>query len=379
MTSRPEIKKFAVFFCLFFVVFSTQSVFAQDIWKGFEKYFPPIRNYVVYQTTDSVIIDGKGEEPAWEQATWTGDFADIEGPEKPAPLWPTRLKMIWDQKALYILAELTEPNIWAYYQTHDQIVYHENDFEVFIDPDQDTQNYFEFELNAANTLFDLFMTKPYRNGGLPIINWDAPHFRSAVSIDGTINDPKDTDRKWTIEMAIPFEDLRLGVFGQVPADGQTWKINFSRVNWQTEVVNGKYQRKKDAKTGRQLSEYNWVWNPTGEINMHLPERWGMIQFSEQPVANQQVVFKTPEGETFRKYLWLVFYKQQQFMKNNKRYAGSLAELELPGIFSSESGENFGLTLWATEKQYTAAVRSGEASDQWMINDQGIVWKTTNNK
>ena len=27
-------------------------------------------------------------------------------------------------------------------------------------------------------------------------------------------------------------------------------------------------------------EDNWVWSPQGEIAMHLPERWGFLQFSE---------------------------------------------------------------------------------------------------
>jgi hypothetical protein len=69
----------------------------------------------------------------------------------------------------------------------------------------------------------------------------------------------------------------------VPTDGAIWKINFSRVEWQTNVVSGKYEKKKDEKTGQFLSENNWVWNATGEINMHIPERWGILQFSTQSV------------------------------------------------------------------------------------------------
>ena len=47
--------------------------------------------------------------------------------------------------------------------------------------------------------------------GIPLISWDAEDFRSAVFLDGTLNQPIDTDKSWTIEMAIPFHDLRLGV------------------------------------------------------------------------------------------------------------------------------------------------------------------------
>lgn len=173
---------------------------AQDIWAGYSHLFQPVRNYVAYQSVNPIVIDGKGDEFSWEQTDWIVDFVDIEGPQKPKPLYPTKVKMLWDSKCLYVLAELEEPHIWAYYDQHDQIVYHENDFEVFIDPDGDTHNYFEFELNAANTLFDLFLPKPYRNGGHPQISWNASGFKSAVSVTGTLNNPGDTDKsglwKW---------------------------------------------------------------------------------------------------------------------------------------------------------------------------------------
>jgi hypothetical protein len=41
-----------------------------------------------------------------------------------------------------------------------------------------------------------------------------------------------------------------------------WKIGFSRVEW--------------LKAGG--PEENWVWNPTGMVDMHQPERWGVLHF-----------------------------------------------------------------------------------------------------
>ena len=29
---------------------------------------------------------------------------------------------------------------------------------------------------------------------------------------------------------------------------------------------------------------NWVWSPQGEINMHIPEMWGQVQFSQITVG-----------------------------------------------------------------------------------------------
>ena len=302
---------------------------AQDIWKGFEHLFTPARHYVVYRTISEINIDGNPDELSWQKADWSEYFRDIEGEKNPEPQYETRFKMLWDDNYLYILADIQEPHIWAYYDKHDMIVFHENDFEVFIDPDRDTYNYYEFEVNARNTLFDLFLPKPYRDGGKPDIKWNAKGFKSAVSIDGTLNNPADADKKWTVEMAIPFSSLTTdGNFIQ-PVNGDIWKINFSRVEWQTEIIDGEYICKKDQTTGKNIPENNWVWSPQGVINMHYPERWGLAQFSSEPAGNIKVDFEIPVEEKLSKYLWLIYYKQQQFRREYGIYSNELSKLGIP--------------------------------------------------
>jgi hypothetical protein len=344
---------------------------AQSLWNYEEFLSLPVKHYVVYQNNDEIVVDGKPDEISWRNAAWTSDFMDIEGSKKPVPEFRTRIKMLWDQDNLFILAELEEPHIWAYFDEHDQIVYHENDFEIFLDPDGNAYDYFEFELNAANTLFDLFLTKPYRDGGIPLLTWDAPDFTSAVSISGTLNNPADTDQKWTIEMAIPFESLKLGLKSQVPVDGETWKANFSRVQWQTDVLEGKYQKRKDKNTGLFLSENNWVWNPTGVINLHLPERWGMLQFSQRSVNIGQEAFRQPPYEELKKQLWLVYYKQQDFMLAFDNYATSLSLLSLPESVSDATGNTAKLEMFATEMQFTALLKTSDGK-VFTINEEGFL-------
>ena len=157
-------------FFVFVICVFPSHLCAQNIFSGFEHLFTPVQSYVVFRSDSEIIIDGKADDPSWKNAEWTEDFVNIEGTEKPKPKFKTRIKMLWDERYLYILAELEEPHVWAYYEKPDLIVFEENDFEVFIDPDGDTHNYFEIEINAQNTIFDLFMAKPYRNGGIPIIN-----------------------------------------------------------------------------------------------------------------------------------------------------------------------------------------------------------------
>lgn len=351
------------------IIISSFASNSQDIWKEFEHLFMPPRNYVIYNTTGKIDIDGKTNEADWEHAQWSEYHKDIEGDSKPEPLYQTRVKMLWDKNNLYIFTELEEPHIWAYYDKRDMIVFHENDIEVFIDPDRDTHNYYEFEVNARNMLFDLFMNKPYRNGGHADIPWNAKGFKSAVQIDGTLNNPSDIDRKWTVEMAIPFSSLTTdGNFLQ-PENGDVWKINFSRVNWQTDVVDGKYVRKINPETNKRYPEFNWVWSPQGVINMHYPERWSMAQFSANPVNGEKEEFQLPIEEGFAKYLWLVYYKQRSFFSENGNYSPSLAQLQMPES-GSKNGISFQLELKNASNKYEAFLKT-ERGIELSINHEGL--------
>ncbi len=252
------------------------------------------QHYVCYRSGKALKVDGKLNESAWKKAEWTNLFVDIEGSLKPLPLQNTRAKMLWDDNNLYIAAVVEEEHIWAYLDKKDQIVFHENDFEVFIDPDNDTQNYYELEINAINNNFDLFLPKPYRHGGIAQLHWNIEGLKSAVQVNGTVNNPYDKDKSWTVEMAIPLAALsHMDVKAVQPTDGSVWRINFSRVNWQHEVVDGKYIRRRTPNGRRHLPEYNWVWSPQGKINMHIPEKWGYLQFSSVKAGKRKVNFKKP--------------------------------------------------------------------------------------
>lgn len=237
---------------------------------------PKIYNAVF--TTVPLKIDGKIDS-AWDQAAWSDPFVDIEGPEHEIPTWETKVKMMWDQESLYILAWLEEPHVWAYLNNRDAIIYHDNDFEVFIKPDRNRKHYFEYEINANNTLLDLLMTKPYSEGGLAFITWDSKNVKHAVNVKGTLNNPGDTDQGWWVEMMIPYKDLVHYGARIRPKEGEFWRINFSRVEWKTKIDQGKYVKKKGT-GGRTLPEMNWVWTPQYTINMHIPRHWGKVVFKK---------------------------------------------------------------------------------------------------
>jgi len=248
----------------------------------FTDFNPPV--YQCRRAREKPLVDGNLNKPFWEAATWTADFRDIErdtpgGAPLPPPRFRTRAKLLWDDDALYIGAELSGDEIWGTITKRDAVIFHDNDFEVFIDPDSDTHTYIEYEMNALNTQWDLLMNKPYRDGGTYISSFDIKGLETAVFIDGEINNSASHSRGWTVEIKMPFESLlETAGHGERPAAGDYWRVNFSRVQWQVDAVGGAFKKRIDPRTNRPYGEDNWVWAPTGLINIHYPELWGFVFF-----------------------------------------------------------------------------------------------------
>ncbi len=237
---------------------------------------PQPREYECYRAGGPVEIDGRIDDAAWTQAPWTEPFVDIEGAAKPKPRYQTRAKLLWDDEYLYIAVDMEEPHVWGTLTQRDSIIFHDNDFEVFIDPDSDARDYYEVEVNALNTIFDLLLKRTYIDGGPALHDWNLRGLKTAVHVDGTLNDSSDTDSGWSVELAMPWEAL--GEYTHRPApphDGDTWRMNFSRVEWQHQLTDSTasgYEKVPDT------AENNWVWSPQGKINMHIPQRWGYVRF-----------------------------------------------------------------------------------------------------
>lgn len=308
--------RYTFVFSMFLMVFPCVLSCAQE--KG--ELIPEA--YVAYKTSQEIVIDGK-PDGQWNAVPYTKPFIDIEGVKQPR--YQTRVKMMWDETYFYILAEMEEPHVWANLTQRDTIIFYNNDFEVFVDPDGDTHNYYELEINALNTAWDLFITKPYREQGNPVLNdWTVTNLKSAVHIEGTLNNPEDIDQGWTLEMAIPWKVYRGGYFEDVVPRDTFWRVNFSRVNWDFELHDGVYERKKGA-NGKLAHEYNWVWSPMGVINMHEPEKWGYVFFSTQ-APSDKIEFKIPKDEEIKWEMYRWYRSQKAYFKKNNRYITDLDSL-----------------------------------------------------
>ncbi len=278
-----------------------------------------MRSYLCNKAQSSFSIDGNLDKAVWQAAPWTEEFVDIEGDLKPKPRFRTRAKMLWDDAYFYIAAYLDEPHVWGTLTEHDSVIFRDNDFEVFLDPDGDNHLYGELELNALNTTWDLLLIKPYRDGGPPVNGWEIHGMKTATKVEGSINDPSDTDKGWSVEIALPWKALGeiSGAQACPPKVGDQMRINFSRVEWHTTIENGKYVKVPKR------PEDNWVWNPHGVVDMHRPEHFGVVQFADGPAE-----IKPYPGIDERDALMKLYYAQRAFRDKHGHWAAHVSELNL---------------------------------------------------
>jgi len=337
------------------------------------------RHYICYRTDSPLTIDGLLTEPEWQNAPWTENFVDIEGSLKPLPRLTTRAKLLWDDQYLYIAAELEEPHVWGTLTQRESVIFYDPDFEVFIDPDGDTHHYLEYEMNALNTQWDLMLLKPYRDdvvNNVAIDHWSYNGIKSGVYVNGTINDPSDVDKGWTLEIAIPMDALlELSESGKLPESGEQYRIDFSRVEWTMDIADGKYKKRTHLVDGKEkpLPEANWVWSPQGVIAMHQPETWGYLQFSGKVAGTGTDSYVENPDNPVKWALRLLYYREKALKEKTGNYTASLAELGLDSY--TLKGVLFRPDIRLTQTLYEATCPSPDGKGIWHITQDGRIWKT----
>jgi hypothetical protein len=330
------------------------------------------RHYIAYRTSAPLAVDGKLDEADWDKAEWTEDFVDIEGPAKPKPRFRTRAKLLWDDDYLYFAVEMEEPDLWATLTERDSVIYQDNDIELFIDPEGTTHRYMELEINQHGTPWDLLLSKPYRDAERVAYNgWDIHGLKIGRSLHGTLNQPGDRDQGWTVEVAVPWRALRESYGPPLkPKPGEQWRLNFSRVEWKTKAVGGVYQKLVDASSGRPLPEDNWVWSPQGVIDMHYPEMWGVVQFSEHAAGSARDSWRQDPAQAAKWALREVYYAQRAYHARHRRYAATFGQLGLK--LAAVPGYAWPPRVYATPYQFSARLEGQEGRAALSIEQDGLV-------
>lgn len=261
-----------------------------------------IARYTAYRVVTPPTIDGNLNKPCWQRAPRSPRFADlISGAHA---IHDTRAAVLWDETYLYVGYWIEEPFVEAHLTERDALIYEENDVELFV---AGADAYYELEINALGTLYEVFFVweeayeragyhlRPEFQRGVPGVvpfngvgfthhprgprigywNLDFNGLRSAVQVDGTLNDNRDRDRGWTVELALPWSGFAAlaAPDGRAlpPREGDVWRMDFSRFN--------SYKAAPPAHDSG-----GWAWSPHGVWDSHIPELFVQVLFSTQSVT-----------------------------------------------------------------------------------------------
>lgn len=328
---------------------------------------PLPKSYVVQKTDESIRVDGMANESSWQEVPWTDAFVDIEGDTVSPPSFHTAVKMLWDDSYLYVFAQLEEPHVWGNLVQRDAVIFHNNDFEIFIKPNSYQPYYAEFEVNALGTVWDLFLARPYRRNGPVLDQWDVKDQEVGIQVDGSLNDPSDLDKGWTVEWAIPLKAIMDIDRGTAFGAGSVWRINFSRVQWQHQIINDRYERKTDA-SGNLVHENNWVWSPQYAIDMHRPEHWGYVLFANDESSS----FPELGSREAYQLLFYLYRKQLDWKKQYGSYTENIGDLNGPNF--EINGVLLSTALTATNLGFEIEVQNRDQSTL-TLNQDGYIRST----
>ena len=210
-----------------------------------------------------VTVDGKLDEEAWKSAAGSGP---MKAPASGGKMLPeTSFRIMWDDENLYVGYDAPDDHLHCTHTKRDEPIYEQDAVEVFLDPDGDGKNYYEFQVCPAGTIFDSFLPAYRKNQN----EWNAT-LQAKVVIDGTLNNKDDVDAGFTAEFAIPFKDLT-NAPSTPPKAGEKWKANFFRLD--------------DAKGGKKA----WAWSPPMNNDFHNLKQFGVLEFvGDEPPAAETV-------------------------------------------------------------------------------------------
>jgi glucose/arabinose dehydrogenase len=178
-----------------------------------------------------VRIDAQGDDAAWKGAQVIDRFA-LPWAGKSAST-ATRARLLWNRENLYFLAEMQDADLYAEVREHDGRTWHDDVFELFFKPAEDKPGYYEFQVNAAGTMLDMFLPRRV-DGGYERYRSDGEfQMEAKAAVRGTLNRRQDRDRGWVVEGRIPWRDfLRTG--GR-PETGERWNFALCRYDYRIDT------------------------------------------------------------------------------------------------------------------------------------------------
>ena len=218
------------------------------------------KRIIIPKIITEVSVDGHLDETVWQKVAQLS-LAEKTGatPGREA----TEVRLWYNEDALYLAWICSDSDIQATFTERDSRFWEEEVCEFFVTA-ENLEEYFELQWNPLGGEFDAIIDNPLDEAGVSNGiegHWEytAGSMRSAVLVDGTVSDSSDTDRTWTVEVRIPFSDLKVST----PKPGDTWRGNFYRFN-----------------RGNGYEAEPLAWSPVTLRSFHQPSQFGYLVFGE---------------------------------------------------------------------------------------------------
>lgn len=213
-------------------------------------------------TEKPVIVDGILNDIVWKKSpVYKLSLADNK---KSEPMEKGQAQIAWNEKYLYIGVKFYDSDIVQESEEDQKHHYLTGDLvEIFLKPEKNTW-YWEI-YGTPNGKKTVFWFPGRGRIGLP------ENFKPGMNLDkilidtqikGTLNNWQDIDEYWTLEMAIPVEELIF--YGDTFGPGSKWQILIARYNY------SRYLPWKELSSVPKLST----------TNFHLFEEYGKLIFEK---------------------------------------------------------------------------------------------------
>lgn len=194
--------------------------------KGASAEPPVTREAVCRRAEKAPVIDGKLDDPAWSAAPVIDGFSAFW--DRADVGRGTRARLVWDDDALYFAATMTDHELRAFGTKRNDRLWLGDVFELFFKPHADRPEYYEFQVNPRSVILELAF--PQRGFDFATLAARPPMGMEAVAVvDGTLDQPGDRDRGWTVEGRIPWS--LFAPTGGRPAPGASWRFALCRYDY----------------------------------------------------------------------------------------------------------------------------------------------------
>lgn len=225
--------------------------------------------YTVEQATTTPSLSGY-----WDGGAWKGvpeltldHFLGQNDEGRPAERYrpDVRVKVLHDERALYVFFRVDERYVRSIANTYRGKVWEDACAEFFVQPKPE-RGYFNFEINCGGTMLLSYHEHPAWKGETQAkagaVPWElARHVAIYHSMPPLVNPEIDEKTVWLLEYRIPLDLLEAYVGPLGSLAGQEWRANFY----------------KCAETN---SHPNWAtWSPILEgDSFHAPRYFGLLRF-----------------------------------------------------------------------------------------------------